>query len=60
MATNQDKLAIAWNQIQAGNLAAARELLIGLTQVEPSFTQAWYLLGSVNQLLGNTRDSGEL
>ena len=29
----------------------------GLTQGDPSFAQAWYLLGSVNQLLGNTTES---
>ena len=33
------------------------EFLVGLTQDEPSFAQAWYLLGSVNQLLGNISDS---
>ena len=57
MATNQESLAIAWNRFQAGDLHSARKHLLGLTAAEPSFTQAWYLLGSVNQLLGNTRDS---
>ena len=61
MATNQESLAIAWNRFQAGDLHSARKHLLGLTAAEPSFTQAWYLLGSVNQLLGNTtRFSGEL
>jgi Tfp pilus assembly protein PilF len=57
MDMNQEKLAPAWNLVQAGNLPAAREHLLALTQVEPSFAQAWYLMGSINQLLGNTRDS---
>ena len=46
-----------WNLIQAGDLAGAREHFRGLTQAEPSFAQAWYLLGSVNQLLGNITES---
>jgi Tfp pilus assembly protein PilF len=57
MVTKEEKLATGWKLFQAGDLAGARQYLVGLTQDEPSFTQAWYLLGSVNQLLGNTRDS---
>ncbi len=57
MATNQERLAIAWKMIQAGDLAGARGHLLGLTSVDQSFAQAWYLLGSVNQLLGNTTES---
>jgi Tfp pilus assembly protein PilF len=57
MATHQEKLAIAWKMVQAGDLPGARQYLFGLTQGDPSFAHAWYLLGSVNQLLGNTTES---
>ena len=57
MATIQERLAIAWKMVQAGDLAGARGHLLGLTAVDQSFAQAWYLLGSVNQLLGNTTES---
>ena len=57
MATNQQSLATGWNLIQAGDLAGAREHFLELTQADPSFAQAWYLLGSVNQLLGNITES---
>lgn len=54
---NSEKLAIGWNLIQAGDLPGAREYFRGLTEAEPSFVQAWYLLGSVNQLQGNVAES---
>ncbi len=57
MAANEERLTIALNLFQSGDLPAAREHLLGLTRAEPSFAQAWHLLGSVNQLLGNARDS---
>ena len=57
MATTQERLAFAWKMIQAGDLSGARQHLLGLTAAEPSFVQALYLLGSVNQLLGNTTES---
>jgi len=57
MATAQERLMIGWNLIQAGDLAGAREFFRGLTQADPSFAQAWYLLGAVNQVQGNIADS---
>ena len=57
MPTSQEKLAAGWKLIQGGDLAAAREHFRNLTQAEPCFAQAWYLLGSVNQLLGNITES---
>ena len=57
MATAQERLVIGWNLIQAGDLTGAREFFRGLTQTEPSFVQAWYLLGAVNQLQGNITES---
>ena len=56
MATNQERLAIAWKMIRAGDLAGARAHLLELTAIDQAFAQAWYLLGSVNQLLGNTTE----
>jgi Tfp pilus assembly protein PilF len=57
MATAQERLVIGWNLIQSGNLAGAREFFRAITQAEPSFAQAWYLLGAVNQLQGNIPES---
>jgi Flp pilus assembly protein TadD len=57
MVSNQEKLVTGWNLLQAGDLPGAREHFQQLTQTEPSFAQAWYLLGSVNQLLGNFTES---
>ena len=57
MASAQEKLVIGWNLIQAGDLAGARECFRGLTQAEPAFAQAWYLLGAVNQVQGNIDES---
>ena len=54
MATEQERLVTGWNLLQAR--PGLRDLR-GLTQADPSFVQAWYLLGSVNQLLGNITES---
>jgi Tfp pilus assembly protein PilF len=57
MNTNQERMAIAWKMVQSGDLAGARQHLLGLTDADPALAQAWYLLGSVNQLLGNAAES---
>lgn len=57
MATAQEKLLAGWNLIQTGNLAGARDYFTELTQAEPALVQAWYLLASVNQLLGNITEA---
>ena len=57
MATAQERLVIGWNLIKTGDLKGAREFFRGQTQAEPSFAQAWYLLGAVNQLQGNIDES---
>ncbi len=56
---SSEKLVIGWNLIQAGDLPAARQHFQGLTQAEPSLVQAWYLLGSINQLQGNLAEALE-
>ncbi len=55
--TPNEELATGWSLIQAGDLPGARDHFRRLTEDEPSFVQAWYLLGSVNQLLGNITES---
>jgi tetratricopeptide (TPR) repeat protein len=57
MATTQEKLVAGWNLIQAGDLPRAREHFLALSEAEPLFVQAWYLLGSVNQVMGNVTES---
>ena len=55
--TPNDKLVAGWSLIQAGDLPGARSHFRELTAAEPTFAQAWFLLGSVNQLLGNVGES---
>ena len=54
MATTQDMLAIGWKLLQLGDLPRARAQFFGITQAEPTLVEAWYALGGVDQLQGNT------
>jgi Tfp pilus assembly protein PilF len=52
METIRELLATGWKMIQAGDLPRAETIFRQIVQTDPALAQAWFQLGTVNQLQG--------